>query len=83
MFSKRVNVWTFEEELNKSRIHNSRKTMKIERIISHGDAIFPKFFNLTLKGIFKKLEWSNKGIRINGQRLTNQRFVNSDKVTFA
>lgn len=40
-----------------------------------------QLFNLVLKGIFKKLNWSNPGININGEKMNHLRVIN-DVVLF-
>ena len=41
----------------------------------HGDSISPKLFTLAMEDMFRELNWQNKGILINGKRLSHLRFA--------
>ena len=40
-----------------------------------GDTVSPKLFTATLESIFRRLNWENKGMKIDGELLTNLRFA--------
>ena len=44
-------------------------------IYRQGDNISPKLFTATLESIFRRLNWENKGVKIDGEFLTNLRFA--------
>lgn len=41
--------------------------ISIEKSFLQGDTISPKLFTLALQGIFKNMNWFQKGININGK----------------
>ncbi|KAL0872137.1 hypothetical protein ABMA27_004554 [Loxostege sticticalis] len=45
------------------------------RGVRQGDTISPKLFTAALENVFRKLDWSDKGISIDGERLNNLRFA--------
>ena len=47
-----------------------------------GDTISPKLFTAALEEVFKTLEWNEKGVPINGRKLSHLRFAD-DIVVFA
>ncbi len=48
---------------------------KINRGVKQGDPLSPIFFNCTLEEVFRKLEWEDFGINVNGTNLNNLRFA--------
>ena len=54
----------------------------IKKGVRQGDTISPKLFTATLEGIFKTLDWSQKGININGEHMNHLRFAD-DIVTIS
>ena len=53
------------------KLHNNSNKVPIRRGVRQGDTISPKLFTAVLEGIFKNLNWEDKGININGRRLTH------------
>ncbi len=47
----------------------------IQRGVRQGDTLSPKLFNAGLEQVFRRLNWENKGIQINGERLNHLRFA--------
>ncbi|KAG1652702.1 Cyclin-dependent kinase 14 [Nymphon striatum] len=65
------------------KLHTNTNTNKIrlEKGVRQGDSISPKLFTACLENVFRYLNWTYKGILINGDRLTNLRFAD-DAVLF-
>ncbi|EYC11015.1 hypothetical protein Y032_0053g2428 [Ancylostoma ceylanicum] len=49
--------------------------IKVCRGVRQGDTISPKLFTATLEHVFRKLNWSDYGVSVNGNQLTNLRFA--------
>ena len=49
--------------------------IKTNRGVRQGDSISPKLFTLPMENMFRELNWQNKGILINGERLSHLRFA--------
>ena len=50
--------------------------IRIKRGVRQGDTISPKLFTATLESIiFRRLNWENKGVKIDGEFFTNLRFA--------
>lgn len=65
----------YEHATSSVRLHEKTNKFKLERGVRQGDTISPKLFTLALENIFKKLDWSNMGININGKFLNHLRFA--------
>ena len=57
------------------QLHRNSEKIPIKRGVRQGDTISPKLFTACLEEIFKKLNWENLGIRVNGEYLTDLRFA--------
>ncbi|KAG1658669.1 Neural proliferation differentiation and control protein 1 [Nymphon striatum] len=55
---------------------------RLEKGVRQGDSTSPKIFTACLENVFRCLNWTSKGIPINGDRLTNLRFAD-DVVLFS
>jgi hypothetical protein len=66
---------TYNKATSKIRLDKDSKTFQIQRGVRQGDTISPKLFNAGLEQVFRKLDWDNKGIAINGERINNSRFA--------
>ena len=49
--------------------------IRIRRGVRQGDTISPKLFTATLESTFRRLNWENKGVKIDGEFLSNLRFA--------
>ena len=56
-------------------LHKESEKITIKRGVRQGDTISPKLFAATLESIFRRLNWENKGVKIDGEFLSNLRFV--------
>ncbi len=61
---------------SKAYIKLDRKGEKfsLKRGIKHGDPLSPNILNSVLE-VFRKMNWEEKGIKINGQWMSNLRFA--------
>jgi hypothetical protein len=59
------------------KIDDDLETMKIDlgKGVRQGDTISPKLFTLALENVFKKLNWVEKGLKIDGVYLNHLRFA--------
>lgn len=64
------------------KLHETTNRINAKRGVRQGDVMSPKLFTLVLEDIFKKLQWTNKGLNIQGEHLHNLRFAD-DIVLFA
>ena len=58
-------------------IHNDKETIEIKILkgMRQGDTISPKIFTAGLQEIFKRVEWFEDGVNVNGRKLNHLRFV--------
>ena len=56
-------------------LHKESEKISIKRGVRQGDIISPKLFTATLESIFRRLNWENKGVKIDGECLSNVRFA--------
>jgi len=64
------------------QLHTESNKINIQRGVRQGDTMSPKLFNAALEAIIRKLDWEEKGININGERLSHLRFAD-DIVIFS
>lgn len=57
------------------RLHENTNPIKIGRGVRQGDTISPKLFTTILQYAFGMLDWSGKGLNIDGANLTDLRFA--------
>ena len=56
-------------------LHKESEKIRIKRGVRQGDTISPKLFTATLESIFIMLNWENKGVKIDGEFLSNLRLL--------
>ncbi|PZC75698.1 hypothetical protein B5X24_HaOG205730 [Helicoverpa armigera] len=56
-------------------LHKKTRKFPLGRGVRQGDTISPKMFTLSLEYIFQQLDWTNKGLVVDGERLSNLRFA--------
>jgi len=57
------------------RLDKESGKFKIQKGVRQGDTLSPKLFNAGLEQVFRRLNWDNKGITINGEQLNHLRFA--------
>jgi len=67
--------YIYEHATSSIRLHEDTQKFSIDRGVRQGDTISPKLFTAALESIFKKLEWSELGVNINGRYLNHLRFA--------
>ena len=56
-------------------LHKESEKIRIKRGVRQGDTISPNLFTATLESIFRRLNWENKGVKLDVEFLTNLRFA--------
>ena len=56
-------------------MHKESEKIRIKRGVKQGDTISPKLFTATLESIFRRLNWENKSVKIDGEFLSNLRLA--------
>ena len=56
-------------------MHKESEKIRIKRGVRQGDTISPKLFTATLESIFRRLNWEKKGVKVDGEFLSNLRFA--------
>ena len=62
-------------------LQKESEKIRIKKGVRQGDTIAPKLFTTTLESIFRRLNWENKAVNIDGEFLSNLRFA--DDIFFA
>ena len=57
------------------RLHKDSKPFQVSRGVRQGDTSSPKLFTVCLEKVFRKLNWSRRGILIDGEYLSHLRFA--------
>ena len=56
-------------------LHKESENINIKRGVRQGDTISPKLFTSTLESIFRRVNWENKGLKIDGEYLNHLHFA--------
>ena len=56
-------------------LHKESEKIRIKRGVRQVDTISPKLFTATLESIFRRLNWENKGVKIDREFLSNLCFA--------
>ena len=56
-------------------LHKESEKIRITIGIRQGDTISPKLFTAILESIYRKFNWENKGVKLDGEFLSNLRFA--------
>ena len=56
-------------------LHKESENIRIKRGVRQGDTISTKQFSATLESVFRRLNWENKGVKIDGECVSNIRFA--------
>ena len=66
----------YESCTSQVRVDKDMSSMfEVRRGVRQGDTLSPNMFNSGLEQAFKSLDWQDKGININGERLNHLRFA--------
>ena len=71
----KVLQYVYENATSCIKLHENTTKFRIGRGVRQGDTISPKLFTSVLESVFKKLDWSKKGIDIKGEFLSHLRFA--------
>ena len=65
----------YTDSLVTVHLHKESEKIRIKRGVRQGDTISPKLFTAILESIFRRLNWENTGVKIDGEFLSNLRFA--------
>lgn len=65
----------YDTAVSKIKVNTSLVDVNIERGVRQGCVISPAMFNAVLENIFRSLDWSDVGIKINGRMLNHLRYA--------
>ena len=65
----------YEHATSIIRLHMDSEPFQLKRGVRQGDTSSPKLFTACLERAFQQLNWSEKGIRIDGEHLSHLRFA--------
>ena len=60
-------------------LHKDSEKIRIKRGVRQRDTISSKLSTATLESKFRRLNWENKGVKIDGEFLTNVRFADDHR----
>ena len=61
-------------------LHTEGNGIPICKGVRQGDTIAPKLFTATLKDLLRNFDWSNRGVSIDWNKLSNLRFADDGTV---
>lgn len=59
------------------KLDSEGEEFRVQKGVKQGDPLSPNLFNAVLEGVFRKLNWEGKGLKINGLFLNNLRFADN------
>ena len=59
-------------------LHKENEKIRIKRGVRQGDNFSPKLFTAVLESIFRRLNWENKDVKIDGEFLATRRFADEN-----
>ncbi len=62
-------------------LHKESEKIRTKRGVRQWDTISPKVFTATLESIFRRLNGENKGVKIDGEFISNLRFADDRNTT--
>lgn len=72
----------YQKSTAQIKLETTGDEFPIERGVRQGDPISPKLFSAVLETIFRRLDWDNFGINVNGEKLSHLRFAD-DLILFS
>lgn len=63
------------------RLHEDTNKFRIQRGVRQGDTISPKLFTAVLELAFKRINWDEMGIKVDGEFLSHLRFADDIVIT--
>jgi hypothetical protein len=78
----RVIAKIYSDNQAKIKLDQEGPAFTLLRGVKQGDPLSPKLFTRLLEQIFRQMDWHNRGIDIDGRKLSNLRFAD-DIVLFA
>ncbi|XP_037294379.1 uncharacterized protein LOC115454908 [Manduca sexta] len=73
---------TYQAATLQVKLHDLTKPVPIKRGVRQGDTMSPKMFTACLEDVFKLIDWSDRGVNVNGEYLSHLRFAD-DIILFA
>ena len=66
---------SYTEDLKSKSWRVAITSTLIQRGVRQGDTVSPALFAAVLESVFRRLDWEQKGINVNGSRLSNFRYA--------